>query len=104
MADGRDVVAGLINLLEENKGKLVGALPANQAALEQIIDGFKMVQKKFFLKTEGGTHSAEDCVHLFNELLAAIDAGGNVQEKFDAFAGPSNTLITTAANWVIRMT
>lgn len=104
MADGRDVVAGLINSLEENKAKIVAALPANQAALEQIIDGFKMVQKKFFLKTEGGAHSATNCVNLFNELLAAIDAGGNVQEKYAAFAGSSNTLITTAANWVIRMT
>lgn len=104
MADGRDVVAGLIVRLNENKGKVTEALPASQEALEKIIDGFNMVQKKFFLKTEGGTHSAEECVELFKEVLAAIEAGGNAQEKFEAFAGPANTLITTAANWVIRMT
>lgn len=104
MADGRDVVAGLINLLNENKGKIVETLPASQEALEKLIDGFNMIQKKFFLKTEGGSHAANDCVELFKELQAAIEAGGDAQAKFDAFAGPSNTLITTAANWVIRMT
>ncbi len=104
MADGRDIVASLLAELNENKGKIAEALPANQEALQQIIDGFDSVQKKFFLKTEGGTNSAAQCMDLFKELLAAIDAGGDAQGKFEAFAGPSNTLITTAANWVIRMT
>lgn len=104
MADGRDVIAGLITMLNENKGKVVEALPANQEALEKIIDGYNAIQKKFFLKTEGGTRTSEENVDLFKELLAAIDAGGDAQAKFEAFAAPSNTLITTAANWVIRMT
>ena len=104
MADGRDVVAALINQLSENKGKIIGVFPTGQEALDKIVEGFTMVQKKFFLKTQGGTDSAKDCVALFNELMTAIDAGGDVQAKFEEFAGPANTLITTAAKWVIRMT
>ncbi len=104
MADGRDTVASLIAQLNENKGKIIEALPANQEALQQIIDGFSMVQKKFFLKTEGGTNSASECMALFKKLMEAIDGGGDVQDKFDAFAHPANDLITKAANWVIRMT
>lgn len=104
MADGRDLAASLVAQLNENKGKIVGAIPTSQEALEQIINGFDSVQKKFYLRTQGGTDAATECVDLLKELLAAIDAGGDAQAKFDAFAAPSNTLITTAANWVIKMT
>lgn len=103
MADGRDIVASLVAELNENKGKIVEVLTANQEALQQIIDGFDGVQKKFYLRTQGGTDAANECVDLFKELLAAL-GGGDAQSKFEAFAGPANTLIKTAANWTIKMT
>ena len=104
MADGREYVADVITQLTGNKGKIVGVYPAGAEAVDKMIEGFNSISKKFYLKTQAGTEAAKECVDLFNEVIAAVDNGGDVAAKFEAFAGPSNTFITTAANLVIRMT
>lgn len=107
MSDGRDVVAALIEKLSENYSKLMEKLPESKGTADELIEGFKTIQKKFYLKTQGGTDAATECTGLLNEVLAAVESGTGAQEvqaKFDAFAGPSKNLIHTASTWVIRMT
>lgn len=101
MADGREYIADLINQLTENKEKISEAVGAE--AVDKMIEGFNSIAKKFYLKTQAGTESAKECLDLFAEVIAAID-GGDVAAKFESFAGPANTFITTATNLVIRMT
>ncbi|MHB9094310.1 MAG: hypothetical protein ACYC21_06530, partial [Eubacteriales bacterium] len=95
----------MIKKLNDSYGKFSEKAPAGKGSLDQIIDGLKMIQKKFFLKTQGGTDMATDNDKLVDELIAALDGdAGAAQEKFAAFEGSVNSLITTTSNWVIRMT
>ncbi|MDA8211692.1 MAG: hypothetical protein M0021_07445 [Clostridia bacterium] len=107
MSDGRDVVSALIAELNDNYPKVVEQLPDSKTALEEIIEGYKNIQKKFYLKTQGGTDAATECTTFFNEMVASLNSGAGtqeIQEKFNAFAEPSRNLIHTASTWVIRMT
>ena len=107
MSDGREVVAALIEQLNQDYSKILEKLPASQGTGDELIEGFKTIQKKFFLKTQGGTDAATECTSLFNEVLDSINSGAETQEiqaKFDAFTGVAKNLIHTASTWVIRMT
>ncbi len=105
MSDGRDVVAGMIEKLDKSYGKFSENLPESKGSMDQIIEGLKMIQKKFFLKTQGGTDMATVTDKLIDELVAALDGNaGAAKERFEALEGPANNLITTTSNWVIRMT
>lgn len=105
MSDGRDVVAGLIDQVNENYEKFIEKLPEAKESMDKILEGFKTIQKKFFLKTQGGTDMATETGSLLKDLFDTLDADADaVKEKFTAFEGPANILITTTSNWVIRMT
>lgn len=105
MGDGRDVVAAMISALDTNKVLMTEKLPEAKDVIDEIYNGLVMIQKKFYLKTQGGTDKVAECQELLMEVITELNNDGpKLGAKFENFTAKTKDAIHVAMTTVIRMT
>lgn len=103
--DGRHYLTEIQEILTEVKPELpeVGM----QEKVDELLQRGDKVQKKLFLKTQGGTTTATEAREQVDELEANIDGGANeeeIKQSFDKLVEKLEFFIHRAETMVIRMT
>jgi len=102
--DGRHYLADINEVLAAVGPKLDAG---QQAKIEELTTRGERVQKKLFLKTQGGTDLAAKAADIATKLKSEVDAGApqdDVNKTFDELVEALEFFIHRAETLVIRMT
>lgn len=102
--DGRHYLEDINNVFAAVGSKLDAA---SQQKIEELKDRGQRVQKKLFLKTQGGTDLAAKAADIATKLKSEVDAGASeadVHKTFDELVEALEFFIHRAETLIIRMT
>lgn len=102
--DGRHYLEDINNVLEAIGSKLDAA---RQQRVEELKGRGQRVQKKLFLKTQGGTDLAAKAADIAAKLKSEVDADASeadVHKTFDELVEALEFFIHRAETLIIRMT